>query len=279
MRPHHASKRTLRIAGIVVAVVAIAIGEGLWGTTIANSADATVTTAPTSQGESLPASPPLQRAPARSALNKSLSSDLSDYLHQHHLPFVDALVFSNAAGQATSVKLSGQVRTEHGKEDAETKSRDFISESASGMRIQNHIEVDAGLASSPPALIPAVSSSAPAESAPAAGAAPDPCTNLCLQDEGHCNSSCQTQAAGSASSGGFSLPAIVGQFGQSATQMKQCNEACQQTREHCAYQCGQSGGSEQPSADAAPPSDSGGPQPYASDHRSDRSEGPDTPPE
>ena len=213
-----------------------------------------------------PAPPPHPKAVSRSALNDRLSSTLSQYLHQHHLPFVDAMVFSNADGRPTSVKLSGQVRTEHGKEDAATKSGDFLNEPR--LRIQNHIEVDASLASSPPA-----SSSAPAESPPtgAATAPTDPCTDLCLEDEGHCNSACQTQAAGSASGGGFSVQAILGQFGQSATALKQCNDQCVQTREHCTYEC--------QAANSAPPSegaDSGGPRPNVSGHRA---EGPDIPPE
>jgi len=212
-----------------------------------------------------PAPPPQPKAASRSALNDRLSSTLSQYLHQHHLPFVDAMVFSNADGRPTSVKLSGQVRSEHGKEDAATKSGDFLNEP--GMRIQNHIEVDASLASGPPA------SSAPAESpATAAATAPaDPCTDLCLKDEGHCNSVCQTQAAGSASGGGFSIPGILGQFGQSATALKQCNDQCVQTREHCTYDC-QAASSSPPSAGA----DSGGPRSNISGHRA---EGPDIPPE
>lgn len=235
------------------------------------SAGAKASSPPESQEENpapvAPASPPHPRAASRSALNERLSSDLSQYLHQNHLPFVDALVFGNAAGRPTSVKLSGQVRTEHGKEDAEIKARDFLNEA--GLRIQNHVEVNASLASNPPA-----SSSAPAESPPTTGAATaaaDPCTDLCFKDEGHCNSSCQTQAAGGATSGGFSAQAILGQFGQSATALKQCNDQCVQTREHCTYEC--------QAASSAPPSegaDSGGPQPDAADHQS---EGPDTPPE
>jgi hypothetical protein len=217
-----------------------------------------------------PTPPPHPRASrsraSRSTLSEHLSSDLSQYLHQHHLPFVDAMVFSNADGRPTSVKLSGQVRTEHGKEDAETKSSDFLNEP--GLSVQNHIEVDASLASTAPA-----SSSASAESppgAPAPVAAADPCTDLCLKDEGHCNTACQTQAAGSASSGG--LAGILGGLGRSATQLQQCNDQCVQTREHCKYDCGQSASSA-PSSQAA---DSGSAPPSASDHRA---EGPDIPPE
>ena len=112
------------------------------------SAGAKTSSPPESQEENpapvAPASPPHPRAASRSALNEHLSSDLSQYLHQNHLPFVDALVFGNASGHPTSVKLSGQVRTEHGKEGAEIKSRDFINKP--GLLIENHVEVNASLA-------------------------------------------------------------------------------------------------------------------------------------
>lgn len=231
---------------------------------------------PQSQQEGpAPAAPasvaPHPRAATRSEPNEHLSSDLSEYLHQHHLPFVDAMVFSNASGRPTLVKLSGQVRTEHGKEDAETKSSDFLNQP--GLRVQNHIEVDAGLASTAPASSSA--SVVPAASAGAATAAPiaaaNPCTDLCLKDEGHCNTACQTQAAGGATGGG-GLQGLLGQFGQSATALKQCNDQCVQTREHCTYDCSQAA-----SAGPAPEgADSSGPPPSTSDHQA---EGPDTPPE
>jgi hypothetical protein len=81
---------------------------------------------------------------------------------------VDALVFSNASGRPTLVKLSGQVRTEHGKEDAETKSSDFLNEPR--LRTQNHIEVDASLASTVPSSNSA--SVVPASSVGSAAASP-----------------------------------------------------------------------------------------------------------
>jgi hypothetical protein len=224
-----------------------------------------------------PTPPPRQRAASRSVLSEHLSSDLSEYLHQHHLPYVDAMVFSNASGRPTLVKLSGQVRTEHGKEDAETKCSDFLNQP--GLRTQNHIEVDAGLASTMPSsnsasVIPASSAGSAAASpmAAAPAIAANPCTDLCLKDEGHCDNTCRSQAAGGASGGGLSIQGIMGQFGQSATQLQQCNEQCQQTREHCTYDCSQAASSGPPPEGA----DSGGARPDVSDHRS---EGPDTPPE
>jgi hypothetical protein len=300
----------------ILVVVAIAVGDGLWNTgtaiaaqsenhalteplrittalasapsslvVVAQNQDSAATPddrAPQSQQESPPPAAqasvaPHPRAASRSERNDHLSRDLSDYLHQHHLPFVDANVFCNASGRPNLVRLSGEVRTARGKEDAEIKSSDFLNEP--GLRMQNHIDVDASLASTAPAsssafVIPA-SSPGSAAGAPMAAAptiATNPCTDLCLKDEGHCNTACQTQAAGGATGGGFSLQALAGQFGQSAAALKQCNDQCVQTREHCSYDCSQA-------ASAGPPSegaDSGGPQPGNSDRRS---EGPDTPPE
>jgi hypothetical protein len=273
----------LPITAVLAVAVALAIGGGVVvAQDHAPSAPSQPSAGAQTQNLAPPESiddPPAQDAPtpphhprasrpraSRSTLNEHLSDDLSQYLHQHHLPFVDAMVFSNSDGQPTSVKLSGRVRTEHGKDDAATKSSDFLNEPR--LEVQNHVEIDASLASTAPA-----SSSASAESspfAPASVAAADPCTDLCLKDEGHCNTACQTQAASSASSGG--LAGILGGLGQSATQLQQCNDQCVQTREHCKYDCGQSASSA-PSSQAA---DSGGPPPDASDHRA---EGPDVPPE
>ncbi|MGC1398361.1 hypothetical protein [Candidatus Binatus sp.] len=313
-RSQRAANRWRPVATVMAAVVAIAVGDGVWGArtataaphenyAVANAMQIGIASAsdpssalllaqdqasaapqqssdensppPESQLENpAPAAPaPHPRAISRSVLDEHASSDLSEYLHQHHLPFVDAMVFSNASGRPTLVKLSGQVRTDRGKEDAETKSSDFLN--ASGVRIQNHIEVDPTIAST--AAAPSSASSVPASNvAPAIAAAPaataDPCTDLCLKDEGHCNTACQTQAAGGATSGGFSVQAIMSQFGSSATAMKQCNDQCLQTREHCTYQC-QTASSEPPPSEGA---DSGSPPPDVSDHQA---EGPDTPPE
>ena len=281
--PKRAVSRLLPIAAVLTAVVALAVGDGLWNTQLALAQDQTaaVPSVPSvgAQTSSLPESQqanPAAAAPApvthtrvssRSARDDQRSSDLSKYLHEHHLPFVDAIVFNDAAKRPTTVELSGQVRTEHGKEDAATKSSDFFND---GVRVRNHIEVNASLDSTAPASSSA--SVVPASAVAAAPAAPtDPCSGLCLKDEGHCNTACQTQAAGGATGGGFSVQAIMGQFGQSATQLKECNDQCVQTREHCTYQC-QTASSEPPAEGA----DHGGPAPDASDHQA---EGPDTPPE
>jgi len=300
------ARRMPPVPAVLAVFLALAVGEGLWGAkagsaginAAAASRSSTTPSAaaglssvlliaqeqastappddavPSSQQESsAPVAAPHPRRSSRSVLSEHLSNDLSEYLHQHHLPYVDAMVFSNASGRPTLVKLSGQVRTEHGKEDAETKCSDFLNEPA--LRTQNHIEVDAGLASTAPASSAAAevpASSSGSEAASPMAAAANPCADLCLKDEGHCNTACQTQAAGGATGGGFSIQALAGQFGQSATALKQCNDQCVQTREHCSYDCSQSGSSAPPSEGA----DSGGPRPNAADHQS---EGPDTPPE
>ncbi len=209
-----ASRRILLVTAVVLMVIAMAVGDGLWnaGTTIAAQSENYALTeplriaavpaaaplslllvaqnqdsaAPPDDGvrQSQPEAPPPAaegsvaihpRAASRSEPNKDLSDDLSEYLHKHHLPYVDALVFSSASGRPTLVKLSGQVRTEHGKEDAESKSSDFLNQT--GLRMQNHIEVDAGLASSVPAsssasIVPA-SSPGSAAGAPMAAAPTD----------------------------------------------------------------------------------------------------------
>jgi hypothetical protein len=217
------------------------------------------------------ASPTIHHArSSRSSYDDHLSQGLNDFLHGHHLPFVDAMVFSNSSGNPTLVKLSGRVRTEHGKEDAATKSSDFLNQP--GIRIQNRIDVDAALETAagspaPAAAAPSPSGDAMAGTGGTSAAANDPCSNLCYKDEGHCKTGCSSQAAGGASGGGWQQ--MLGQVSQSATQMNQCTDQCVQTREHCVYDCQQNG-------NAAPESGAGGP---ASEESSAHGEGPNTPPE
>lgn len=308
-RSKHTASRMMPIGSVLGAVVVLTIGSWIWG---AKTGSASVTSSPQQVSSTVASAPPLpllaedqasgspasdavpssqqeqsavpaaqetasHRRSSRSSLNEHLSRDLSDYLHQHHLPFVDAMVFSNESGRPTLVKLSGQVRTQIGKEDANTKSTDFLNQP--GLRVENHVEVDAGLASTAAApssasLVPASTTGPAAGGAVAAapGAPVDPCTDLCLKDEGHCNTACQTQAAGGAAGGGVSLQGLLGQFGQSASALKQCNDQCVQTREHCTYQC-------QTASSGMPPEGAGSsdaPPPGGSPHQA---EGPDTPPE
>jgi len=76
--------------------------------------------------------------------DRSLSQNLSDYLHHNRLPYVEALVLSDENGAARSLVLSGRVRTEMGKRDAELKSRDFLG--STNVRIRNRIKLDPELA-------------------------------------------------------------------------------------------------------------------------------------
>ena len=74
-----------------------------------------------------------------------LSRRASEYLHNHRLPYVNAQVVVDDAGVAKSVALTGQVRTDFGKQDAERKARDFLRDT--NLRFDNQIQVKSQLAS------------------------------------------------------------------------------------------------------------------------------------
>ncbi len=80
--------------------------------------------------------------------NPALSRKATDYLRTRRLPFVTAQVFSDAAGRATSIVLSGQVATAFGKQDAAAKARKFVGNAE--LAIQNQIQVVPSLASRAP---------------------------------------------------------------------------------------------------------------------------------
>jgi hypothetical protein len=80
--------------------------------------------------------------------NQALGSGASDYLHRHRLPYVDAKVFDDENGQPRIVTLSGKVRTEFGKQDAERKVQTFLERSA--LVIRNQVEIVPELASAEP---------------------------------------------------------------------------------------------------------------------------------
>ncbi len=87
-----------------------------------------------------PLRPPRQVQTSPSlAPNVTLSQNLSDYLHHHRLPFVNARVFQDGTGTSRSAVLSGQVATEFGKHDAERKVDDWLK--TARIAIQNEIEV------------------------------------------------------------------------------------------------------------------------------------------
>jgi len=77
--------------------------------------------------------------------DRNLSEAVTNYLHRSRLPYVDAKISVDSSGIATTAVLSGQVRTQTGKEDAEKKLRDFVHDA--NLRIDNHIELNPELAS------------------------------------------------------------------------------------------------------------------------------------
>jgi len=124
------------------------------------------------------------------SFNQALSGDLSRYLHHNRLPYVDAVVLSNRTGEPSSMVLSGSVRTETGKRDAELKSRDFLG--GTQCRITNRIKVNAALASAPPPETP------PREISSTPGDAPNTasCYDSCNRIHSNCLGACDTQIAG-----------------------------------------------------------------------------------
>lgn len=87
-----------------------------------------------------------QRRPLLTA-SAELSHKASDYLHHNQLPYVGAQVLIDDAGNPKSVMLTGQVRTEFGKQDAERKVRASLDDP--NVAIRNQIEVNTALASRP----------------------------------------------------------------------------------------------------------------------------------
>lgn len=75
-------------------------------------------------------------------------AELTKYLHTHHLPLVSAQLLANRDG-TRQVVLYGFTATDFGKEDAVTKSRRFLNDSA--IAIRNRIKVRPELGSQKPA--------------------------------------------------------------------------------------------------------------------------------
>ncbi len=183
---------------------------------------------------------------------RELSDELTAYLHDHRLPHVDANVLGTASGQPQMVELSGEVRTEHGKSDAQQKAADYLS-NPEGLQVQNHIEIDPSLGSGPGDVVSA-SAPASAQALPSVGGdqdgASDPC--LCLTDENHCKQTCVNQAAGASASGpSMGLGAMFKGLLQGAPQNKQCSDDCENARAHCVHDCSESGGAAPPRGHAA----------------------------
>jgi hypothetical protein len=205
------------------------------------------------------------RRGSSSTPNEDLSRGLTDYLHQHRLPYVDAMVFASHRGRPTSISLSGEVRTERGRDDAEVKAQDFLGHL--DLPVENHIAIDPSLG-----LIPPAAGSAP-QPKPAAGDASSAqggaCADLCRRDAMHCRNHCHNQAYGNAPDMS-SVAGMISQMGQTAVQHNDCTEDCEQTLDHCVYECSQEGASDRPPSTVDQPEDSGSNQGPS---------GPDRPPE
>ena len=66
------------------------------------------------------------RSGPRLMKDDDLSTGASEYLHKHRLPFAGAAVFRSIPDGALSVTLTGQVRTQFGRQDAESKISRFL---------------------------------------------------------------------------------------------------------------------------------------------------------
>jgi serine/threonine protein kinase len=131
--------------------------------------------------------------------NPRLSDSLSDYLHHHRLPYVDALARSDQSGEPRSILLSGRVATEQGKRDAESKARDYLN--APDVSISNRIRVDSTLARH------TIDVSSQSQRVPSAS-----CFSRCQQTYTSCMSACQSQNA-EAQVGGVAASILGGNSG------------------------------------------------------------------
>jgi hypothetical protein len=204
------------------------------------------------------ARPPIEKP----AVDHLMSQNLTDYLHNHKLPFVDAMVYAKN-GNPTSISLSGQVRTETGKDDAETKSRIFLG--LENVKVHNRVRINPELAAN---HVSVGAEEPPTSGAPVESAAPETaansCTDLCQKDDGHCKVHCQNatigNASGSLAAGGLvgGVAAVLGTVAQTGAQSSDCAEDCQQTLEHCTADCNSGGGSSNERYNGPPEGGGGG---------------------
>ncbi len=230
------------VAGAFGAAIVMILALGGFVDSRADPQSDTVSTQtePPAPETAVPAAP---KAHARSFSRiQKLSDELTAYLHSHRLPHVDANVLGTASGEPHVVELSGEVKTEHGKSDAQQKAADYLS-NPEGLRVQNHVEIDPSLGSGSGDVVSA-SPPADAQSLPAGAndqaAAGDPC--LCLTDENHCKQTCVNQAAGAGTSApSMGLGNLLKGFLQTAPQNKQCSDDCENAMAHCVHGCSESG--------------------------------------
>src|SRR5579885_1087337 len=153
----------------------------------------------------LPAPPSGYRI-SEPTFNPTLSASLRDYLRHNRLPFVNASVRADRMGTATSVELRGRVATEHGKQDAELKSRDYLN--APNVSINNDIVVDPTLARSTTGVQSHYTGPPSAE-----------CIAKCARTYAACSTGCTSQmtAEMSAVQAGGYIPPIIAQSIQNST--------------------------------------------------------------
>ena len=80
-----------------------------------------------------------RRQSAHLTIDEALSQSVSESLHAKRLPFVNAQVFVDPAGEPIKLVLSGRVRTEFGRQDAEHKAADSVG--IEQIKIDNQIQV------------------------------------------------------------------------------------------------------------------------------------------
>jgi hypothetical protein len=176
------------------------------------------------------AAPAPEAAPRQqqSVMDSGMSRTLTDYLHHQRLPFVAATVYAQG-GNPRAILLSGQVRTQKGKDDAETKSRAFLG--VRGVAVHNRVRINPALGLSPSNPGYADAGAGP----PAAG---NSCSEVCQSNEGQCEGNCRNQTAGNSSGGlGGALSSLLGQMNQGG----QCAQNCRQMMNQCMGSCGAGG--------------------------------------
>ncbi len=173
------------------------------------------------------AAPEAAPAKQQSVMDSGMSRTLTDYLHHQRLPFVAATVYAQG-GTPRSILLSGQVRTQKGKDDAETKSRAFLG--VRGVAVHNRVRINPALA-----LSPSTSGYADAGAGPPAGG--NSCSEVCQSNEGQCEGNCRNQSAGNSGGLGGALSSLLGQMNQGG----QCAQNCRQMMNQCMGSCGAGG--------------------------------------
>ena len=138
VNPMVARARSIAVAalGVTFLFLRVDLARGQQGLPYQSHPDLTIPPS-RSQGQTMELKS--QRHPEADAL---LSSKASDYLHEHRLPFVSAQVFRDTSGRPESVVLTGRVRTQFGKQDAERKVGQFLNAS---VHFDNQLSIEPSL--------------------------------------------------------------------------------------------------------------------------------------